>query len=151
MYRYLHLDFGVYVADMATDVMCLLLYMLEHNWPFAVLQLILIAATVRRQLKIAKPKEVLDAFLASRSQGFFTDLYVEIVQTHRLVSSPWSFLLQFYSCAFVRSGWFPVFLFSLSMASSLYGSVHSSYVLFHLDSPTSAVETKLEAFWEWEA
>ena len=57
MYRYLHLDFGVYVADMATDVMCLLLYMLEHNWPFAVLQLILIAATVRRQLKIAKPKE----------------------------------------------------------------------------------------------
>ena len=151
MYRYLHLDFAVYVADMATDACCFLLFACDLNWFFALLQLVLLACSVRRQLKIARPQEVLDAFLASRRQGFFTDEYIQVVQTHRLVACPWSFLMQFYSCAFVRSGWFPVFLFSFSMASSLYGAVHASYVLFHLDNPTTAMDTKVSAFWEWDA
>ena len=151
MYRYLHLDFAVYVADMVTDALCFLLFACQLNWFFALFQLFLLSVSVRRQLKIAKPQEVLDAMQASRRKGFFTEQYLSVAQTQRLVESPWSFFLQFYSCAFVRSSWYPVFLLSLSMTCSLYGALHASYVMFHLDFPTTAMDTKLETFWEWEA
>ena len=149
MYRYLHLDFVVYVADMVTDTLCLLLYVCEYNWFFAMLQLLILGVSIMKQLnKMAQQGEqgqqaqnLLEAFLTSRRQGFFTEDYLGIVQTQRLVQCPWSFFLQFYSCAFVRSGWYPVLLLSSSISSSLYGVVHSSYVLFHLDIPTPTVDT----------
>jgi len=152
MYRYLHLDFVVYVADMVTDTLCFLLYACEYNWFFAMLQLLILGVSVMKQLKkMAEQGEqgqqaqnVLEAFLTSRRQGFFTEDYLGIVQTQRLVQCPWSFFLQFYSCAFVRSGWYPVLLLSSSIGSSLYGVMHSCYVLFHLDIPTPTMDTKLD-------
>ena len=74
MYRYLHLDFVVYVADMVTDTLCLLLYVCEYNWFFAMLQLLILGVSIMKQLnKMAQQGEqgqqaqnLLEAFLTSR-------------------------------------------------------------------------------------
>jgi len=132
LYIYLHVDLAAYGVDMSTDFICFVIFLSELNLSFAFLQLVIMALYVWKQLQRSKLQDLLQAVKNSRNQGFFTDEYLDIVQVQRTFGSPWSFLLQWYACAFVTLGWFPVFVFSLSLLSSLYGAVHASYLQMHL-------------------
>jgi len=132
--RLIRFDLVLSIVDVASDFLCVFVFLFALNWGFALLQ-VMILLSIPATLSAFKEKyEILWKELQTAyKMGVVTESYLSVVLSERIRRCPLSLFLQFYGACFVTSNMLVATVFTLSITSSLLSAVQGGFFHIHMN------------------